>query len=282
MKTAKSLFSILLIAVIFTSCKKDDSLNPINEAYENANPSMGGIMYDKFWSTESGFNQNDVNLTIFNASSDFFRCKQCHGWDGLGSQGAYISRGPTATRPNISPINLYQLAQTKTAQELFDAIKKTANRRDISFNLSTYNPATNSTEGDKMPKYSQLLTDSQIWDIVKFMKEGIFNVSQLYDATYSGSYPTGTAVFSNVGKDGTATTGNSYFAANCALCHGTNGTALDLEGKTLGAFVRSKSNEAQHKIRYGQLGTSMVGKFDITLSQMKDLYKACSNVVTFP
>jgi mono/diheme cytochrome c family protein len=114
------------------------------------------------------------------------------------------------------------------------------------------------------------------------MKEGMFNVSQLYDATYSGSYPTGTAVFSNVGKDGNATTGNNYYAANCTICHGTDGTALALEGKTLGAFVRSKPNESQHKIRYGQLGTSMVGKFNITLSQMKDLYKACSNVVTFP
>ena len=82
MKTAKSLWSILLIAVFFRSCKKDETLDPTNEAYENANPSKGGIMYDKFWSTESGFNQNDLNLTIFNASNDFFHCKQCHGWDG--------------------------------------------------------------------------------------------------------------------------------------------------------------------------------------------------------
>ena len=83
------------------------------------------------------------------------------GW--LGSRGAYISRSPTETRPNISPLDLYQLAQTKTEQELFDAIKRPANRRNTSFNLATYVPVTTSAEDDKMPDYSQLFTDSQIF-----------------------------------------------------------------------------------------------------------------------
>ena len=39
MKTVKSLWSILLIVVVFTGCKKDETLDPTNEAYENANPS---------------------------------------------------------------------------------------------------------------------------------------------------------------------------------------------------------------------------------------------------
>ena len=44
-------------------------------------------------------------------------------------------------------------------------------------NLATYDPATNAVEGDKMPDLSTLLTDAQIWDLVKFIKEGAFDVS---------------------------------------------------------------------------------------------------------
>lgn len=272
---------LLLVTLLVVSCEKDNSTNPPT-AYDNASISKGGIMYDKFWATEAGFDQTNANLATLNAYGDFFRCKQCHGWDLLGRNGSYIGRGPKTNRPNVSAVNLYQFAQSKTPQEIFDALKKSTGRRDISYDLAQYNPTSNNTEGDKMPNLSQLLTDSQIWDIVKFLKEGAFDVSKLYDATYSGSYPTGKASFANVGKDGNATSGNTYFSANCAGCHGTDGKVLALEGMTLGKFTRSKPNEVQHKVKYGQLGSVMTGHFDISLSQMKDLYKAIADTTKYP
>lgn len=280
MKAFFSFVLIFLLTVIFISCKKETPTEP--SPFDKANLSKGGIMYDKFWSTEAGYDQNNPNLTKFNTYSDFFRCKQCHGWDLLGSNGAYISRGPKTTRPNVSSVNLYQFAKTKSSQEIFDALKKSTNRRDISYDLSQYNPTTNNTIGDQMPNYSQLLTDAQIWDIVKFLKDGAFDVAQLYDATYSGTYPTGSASFSNIGKDGNATNGKTYFSSKCASCHGSDGKTITLEGMTLGKFARSKPNEAQHKVKYGQLGAPMTGNFDITLGQMKDLYKAIADTVAFP
>ena len=273
---------ILIFISVFVSCKKDDPVDPTIEAYEKAVASRGGIMYDKFWSTESGFNQSDPNLAKFAESSDFFRCKQCHAWDGLGNAGSYISRAPKTTRPNVSSLNLYQLAQTKTAQELFDGMKATTNRRDISYDLATYDPETNQTEGDKMPDLTQILTDAQIWDMVKFMKEGMFDVTELYDATYGGTYPTGSATFSNIGLNGDVVAGNAYYTANCAVCHGADGTTLEMEGRTLGKFVRDKPNEVQHKVKYGQLGSTMTGQFDITVAEMRDLYTACSDTEAFP
>lgn len=69
-----------------------------------------------------------------------------------------------------------------------------------------------------MPNYSQVLTDTQIWDLVKFLKEGAIDVTQLYDYTTSGSYPTGTITYSNIGKDGNATNGKTFFATECAGC----------------------------------------------------------------
>ena len=280
MKTNKIIFTAILFASIISGCTHDDDDQPL--PYDLADASKGGIMYDKFWATEAGYDQNSVNLATFNAYPDFFRCKQCHAWDGLGTAGSYNNRGPRTTRPNISSLNFYQFAKTKTDQEIFDGLKKTAGRRDISYDLATYNPATNATEGDKMPNYGQTLSDVQLWDIVKFMKEGIFDVTILYDAVFTGTYPTGTAVYSNVGKDGNATNGNTYYTTNCVSCHGANGKTITLEGLSLGTFLRSKPYEVQHKIKYGQLGSAMVGEFDITITQMKDLYKALASTTTFP
>ena len=282
MKLINWIFAVMLLtATVFTGCK-DEEPDPNQEAYDNASISKGGIMYDKFWSIEAGFDQNNTHLTTLDGNSDFFRCKQCHAWDGLGNAGSYINRAAKTTRPNVAGLNLYQLAQTNSATELFEAMKATTNRRDISYDLSTYDPGTNNTEGDKMPNFNQLLTDDQIWDIVKFMKEGMVDVSQLYDATYTGTYPTGSVSFSNIGKDGNEANGNAYFASTCAACHGADGAYVDLEGMTVGDFTRSKANEVQHKVKYGQLGSIMAGEFDINLSQMKDLYKALANETNFP
>jgi mono/diheme cytochrome c family protein len=280
MKTYKFIFISVVFSTFFVSCVTDDNeqLTP----YEVADVLKGGIMYDKFWSIEADYDQNSVHLAKLNAFSEFFSCKQCHAWDGLGNTGSFINRGPKITRPNISGLNLYKLAKSSTEQELFDGMKRTTGRRDISFNLSTYNPTTNATEGDKMPNFTQLLTDAQIWDIVKFLKEGMFNVDILYDGTYTGVYPTGSASFSNIGRNGVETNGNVFYSVNCESCHGSKGKTVTIEGISLGKFVRSRPNEVQHKVKYGQPGTIMEGKFEVTITQMKDLYKALSNPVTYP
>jgi thiosulfate dehydrogenase len=283
MKTIKLLSAIFIFAIAFTSCTFDDKeIDPAVEAYNIADQANGGIMYDKFWAAESDFDQSDANLATINANSNFFRCKQCHGWDGLGNKGAYISRAPKTSRPNVSGLNLFEMGQTKSAQELFDDLSKTSGRRSISTDLSTYNPDTNKAEGDKMPNLTEILTDAQIWDLVKFMKEGMLDVSELYDASYTGSYPTGAMAISNVGKNGNATNGKNYYNSSCASCHGTDGTTLLMEGMTVGQFTRTKANEVQHKVHYGQLGSSMSGAFSITTTQMRDLYKALANETDFP
>lgn len=284
MKTFYLSFSALLLAILIWGCSSDsDPITP-NEPtpYENASTSKGGIMFDKFWSTEAGFNQNDPNIALFNSKSDFFRCKQCHGWDNLGQGGSYIGRGPNANRPNVANLNLYARFQLMTPQQLFDAMKLTAGRRDISFDFGNYVPGDPSNDGHKMPNYAQLLTDAQIWDLVKYMKEGAFDVSQLYDATYNGVYPSGSASYSNVGRDGNATDGATFYSNNCSSCHGVDGTQFLIENMTVGKFTRSKPNEVHHKVKYGQLGSGMVGEFDMNLSGMKNLYKALADPVAFP
>lgn len=280
----KVISSILLASVLFVlaACSDDSSTNTDTDPaeYINADAIKGGILYDKFWSIEAGYDQNSPNITKFNAFSDFFRCKQCHGWDLMGKEGSYINRAPKTNRPNIAK-SLISIKQ-KYPKEIFDMIKKgTKTRRQIAADLSTYDPATNATVGDQMPDFSQILTDAQIWDLVKFIKEGALDVTQLYDATYTGTYPTGKAIFTNIGKSGDAAKGETFYKEKCQICHGVDGTQIKMENMSVGQFTRTKPNEVQHKVKFGQLGSPMKPT-TITIDEMKNLYKALADTVKFP
>jgi thiosulfate dehydrogenase len=251
--------------------------------YINANGIRGGQFYDKFWDADTGWNQADPNLPIYKASSNFFRCKQCHGWDLLGRTGGYISRGPKTSRPNVAAVVLWETLQGMTPQQLFDNLKSAAGRRSVTADLSTYNPTTNPTVGDQMPDYGSIFTDEQLWDLVRYLKAEALDVTQLYDAVTAGTYPTGTITYSNIGKDGLAPHGDALFAARCAPCHGADGTAFLVDGAafTVGRHLREKPYEDQHKIKFGQLGSLMDSQIT-DADDMKDLYRALADSTTYP
>jgi mono/diheme cytochrome c family protein len=279
----KKIIVVLSLFIIAFSCKKEEELTP----YQLADGTRGGSLYNTFWDPKTGFDQSNLNLAKFKASPDFFKCKQCHGWDREGSAASYISRAPNANRPRVSiPIN--DIVKTYTPEKLFEAIKTgSVPRRSINANLSTYNPTSNFAEGDKMPNYSEILTDAQIWDIVKFFKEEAFNVKDLYDYATTGTYPTGKIIYSNIGKNGNASRGKTLFESEgCATssCHGSKGNAIKVDNATytVGSFLRAKPNEAQHKIRFGQNENSGMFARKLSLQQMQDIYAALSDTLAFP
>ncbi len=267
-----------------TACS-DNTTGPTEAPPEflAANGVNGGRLYDKFWAAETRFNLSDPNVATFNSRSDFFRCKQCHGWDRLGTAGAYVNRGPRSSRPNISSVNLAGFVASSSPQQIFDAIKRGTGRRAPTIDLSTYNPATNFAVGYQMPDYGQILTDGQMWELVKFLKNDAFDTRDLYDSEVTGSYPTGKIVFTSIGRDGDADRGDGIFSQSCSFCHGFNGTSIKVDGGafTVGRHLRSKPYEDAHKIRFGQLGSPMTST-TLILSQMKDLYKALSNSTRYP
>jgi mono/diheme cytochrome c family protein len=251
-------------------------------AFELASGINGGTMYDKFWTPETGWNQSDPNLATFNNFSNFFRCKQCHAWDRLGNAASYIGRAPSATRPNVSSLNLKTATEAMSEQDLFDALWRSTSRRPVSADLSTYDPVTNSTVGDQMPDLSDIMTEDQVWDLVKFLLEEANDVDRLYDWTTTGTYPTGSISYSNIGAGGNASNGDAVYAANCVACHGNDGTAITVDGSfSVGSFLRAKPYEVQHKVKFGQPGTAM-GSLVTDIDDILDLYLALTNATTYP
>ena len=240
------------------------AIRPADQAaFDAADGLIGGRLYDHFMKE---LNITDPNMTDY---SNFFRCKQCHGWDLRGSKGAYISRAPNDSRPEVASNDLYVYAQTHNIKEIFDAVMHTGGRKD--------------SYTGSMPDYGLILTEDEIWQITKFLKNEAFNTFNLYDMATTGYYPTGTRTFSNIGKDGNAANGNTVYANLCVSCHGADGTLITIDGDAfLGDFMRSKPYEFQHKARSGQPDTEMEPYPENIESIVKDLLKAGQDAVAYP
>lgn len=290
-------FSLLLsgIAIIITmKCCEDQPDSELDQmTYDAAVIVNGGRLYDKFWADETDYvNPNDNSVLEENIEEfgDFYRCKACHGWDQKGSSGAYIDRSPNSGRPEVSSVQLTDSEET-SIRNLFDAIKHSGG---AAVDPARTEDGTNSSlGGNEMPDYGKILSDDQIWDIVKFLREGALDTDQLYTIVTAGSYPQGSRDFTNIGRNGDADIGASFYSQHCAACHGKNGrddsqgNPLIINkdiGRSMGEFAREKPYELQHKARYGNLGSEpqMLGVPYASQDDIKNLLKALSDKVNYP
>ena len=251
-------------------------------AYTAADGILGGAAYAKWWTTDAGGSGTQPTTT---AEADFYRCKACHAWDGLGNAASYANRTGQSTlkssRPDVSSVNLRSSPANQTFQGLFDLVMHTGARK-VDARDNTH------------PDYSTQLTSGQAWNIVKFMREQWVAPSLLYDIEVSGpkmyvdrsdpANPTvvaPTITYTNVGALGNAANGETLYTTNCQACHGADGTNVDLGGRSLGQFVRQKPNEAWFKAKFGEAGAMSPGILTAT-SDLQDLYAALVNATKFP
>ena len=258
-----------------------DGGDVLPDEYINADGILGGAAYSKWYTTDAG-GTGDAGATV---SADFYRCKACHAWDGLGNAASYANRTGQSTlkdtRPDVSSVNLRSSTVAHTVQALFDLIVRSPGRTI---------DATDNTH----PDYSTHLTVGQVWNLVKFMREEWVEPALLYDLQVSGpamyvDYTVDPAVvvaptltYSNIGALGDATNGNAIYADNCATCHGADGTLLDIEGRSLGVFVQEKPNELWFKAKFGEAGTGMEPGLVSATSDLQDLYAALADPTNFP
>jgi thiosulfate dehydrogenase len=191
----------------------------------------GGSMYDKWWAvTGLASPTTDHPLwasrpdTTSNSRSgaDTWRCKECHGWDYKGVDGAY-SGG--SHRTGITGI----FGTTKTSQEVFDLLK------------------TGHAYG------TVGLTDEDISDLAAFVTEGLIDTDSILDADglFIGDVATGQVLYdSGIGTN-----------IGCTVCHGPLGLTPPPGHPEFDDYVGMLSNknpwEFQHKVQFGHPGTAM-------------------------
>ncbi len=287
----KALYLLTIAVLVLAGCQGDtgpqgpagaDFPGPPPAGYVNADGIAGGAAYSMWWTTEAG---GSGTQPITTAPADYYRCKACHAWDGLGNAASYADRTGQSTltpgRPDVSSINLRSTVSKESCQALFDLIRHAGSRKIDAFD-------------NTHPDFTQHLTDAQVWNLVKFMREEWVTPNLLYDIEVSGpamyvDYSQVTPVvvkptvtYTNIGALGNEANGQAIVAAKCAGCHGANGTAIDIEGRSLGQFVREKPNEAWFKAKFGNPGTGMNPGLVSNLSDLQDLYKALANPANFP
>ena len=253
--------------------------------YSAADPIQGGTAYAKWWVTQAGGPGTLAGASV-TVGVEWVRCKTCHGWDGRGNRASYANRTGQSTgaasRPDVSTVDLWATIRATTPMQLFDLIKG-AGERDLN------------TQGNGHPDYSAVLSDAQIWNLVKFMREGWIFPDRLYYVAVDGPpvYKDGTGtvispmvVYYGVGANGDATSGDAVYTASCSGCHGSDGTALNIAGASLGELVRTKPNEVWHKAKFGSISDSSVADMDAGIltdtGDLADLYRALTNTTTYP
>ena len=165
------------------------------------------------------------------ANRNYYSCAGCHPVDGMARDASGISKKTAANQPQIATNRLLD-CKSWDSKRLFDAIKGVGGRPIDA--TKTVNGLDLTLGGQAHPDYSRILTDEKIWDLVKWLKEGIFNENDdLYTVTtHNGPYqtvqatPIGSApyvTYTNIGGDGDAAAGVAFYAQKCAYCHGVDG-----------------------------------------------------------
>jgi mono/diheme cytochrome c family protein len=222
----KKIFTVSLTLFFFSTLQASAS---DTTKYEKADGINGGLLYDNFLKkgevSAQFSNSFNIDTSAIKDKYNFFRCKQCHGWDRIGTQGYYGGRKPKAgKRPNVSSVNLLDGAKKMSPQEIFNKIKNPANPRLLSSDLSQYDPQSNKEIGDSMPAYGEIFNDNEIWDIVKFLKEDGEDYRNYYSMDIKGTYPDAKVTFIDIGKGGNTANGDKVYTEFCASCHGSDGT----------------------------------------------------------
>ena len=221
MKKIISLFLLLMaFTVVFVALAAAPAINVESVA-------RGGLLYDTWWRVVPGATEPKDNQALWSLQttnkrkgSVSWRCKECHGWDYKGKDGAYGSGSRFTGFPGV-----WDAAQKKSVDELAAILRGSANpKHDF---LSVLRPA-------------------DINDLANFLKNGLVDVTQYVD--YKSKKPI----------DGDANRGKPLFAF-CAACHGPDGKKLnfgdDKEPEYVGTVAKANPQEFLHKIRVGQPGS---------------------------
>lgn len=209
----------------------------------------GGSLYDKWWSVNSGTEPTadhplwatrpDTSSNT-RTGSDTWRCKECHGWDYMGVDGAY---GSGSHRTGFDGI--YE-SRSKSESEL-TAFLNTGDH-DFSANLSA----------------------QDIADAVSFITGGLIDMTLYIDLDTkeaNGDETNGATLYSGTG-----------LCVTCHGEDGKTIDFHDGEG--VGGVARDNPWETLHKIRFGHPGTTMPSAVEngLSIDDQVDILTFCQEL----
>jgi len=187
--------------------------------------SRGGQLYDNWWKTTDNGDKPGQNHPLWKLQNkntrkgySTWRCKECHGWDYRGKEGAY-GKGSHYTGFD----GVYEASQTLPVKELINIL----------------NGSTN-----KDHDFSRHLSDNDIADLALFLKKGTMDLAILLNS--EGDY--------NAGRDFYRVNcmTECHGPEGMALNFGS-----EEKPQFIGSVAEKNPWEFIHKARTGQPGTRM-------------------------
>jgi len=186
----------------------------------------GGKLYDKWWKAVPDVKEpvGDHPLWATQTTNkrkglDTWRCKECHGWDYKGKDGAYGSGSHKTGFPGV------MAAQAKSLDQIKASLK------------GATNPKHN---------FSSALDDAALTSLATFVKSGLVDLSTAIDAKAKKPVKADAAR----GKQ---------LAVVCTACHGPDGKKLNFgkpdDPEYVGTVANENPWEFLHKVRVGQPGS---------------------------
>ncbi len=186
----------------------------------------GGRLYDKWWKAVPNVKEPVGDHPMWASQTtnkrkglDTWRCKECHGWDYRGTDGAYGSGSHKTGFPGVAAVQAKEVTQIK-------AILK----------------------GSTNPKhdFSFALDDTALTNLATFLKYGLVDLVPAIDAK------TKKPVKADVAR-------GKQLSVVCTACHGPEGKKLNFgkpeDPEYVGTVAKENPWEFLHKVRIGQPGS---------------------------
>ncbi|MBI5824141.1 MAG: c-type cytochrome [Chloroflexi bacterium] len=192
------------------------------------NPARGGQLYDRWWRVvDADAPVEDHPLWATQTTNtltggDTWRCKECHGWDYKGKDGAYGSGSHLTGFIGVMKMD------GKDPNEILAILK-------------------GSTNPDH--DFSSVMDEQALIDIALFLNQGLIDDAAIVNDDKSPQ------------ASGKAEAGKTIFAL-CSTCHGVDGTAINFDNDSapeyLGTVASDNPWEFVHKARFGQPGVGIM------------------------
>ncbi len=193
----------------------------------------GGLLYDKWW-TPLGLDAPEEDHPLWSSQTsntrsgaDTWRCKECHGWDYSGTDGAYASGSHFTGFTGIMSFS----------------------GGDANNALAALQGATNADHD-----FSTVMDEQALIDIALFITEEMMD------------YSTAIAD-DKLATSSDLSTGETLYQDTCTECHGPEGLAINFKSTVSSPeYVPGLANgnpwEFLHKVRFGHPGSEMPSAID--------------------